>query len=98
MYITVLLPQGCTRQLIYNSNKRSEVRVLYGEFGARLEFLPLYSPDYKPIEKSFAGSKARTRKKRDLALPFGGDVGGSIELAIQRLTQKAGRYFSLALA
>ena len=66
--------------MIYNSNdKRSEVRVLYGEFGARLEFLRLYSPDYKPIEKSFAESKAHTRKKRDLALPFGGDVGGFIE-------------------
>lgn len=69
--------------MIYNNNdKRAKVKVLYDEFGVRLEFLPPYSPGYKPIKEFFAKLKARTRKKRDLALHFGDDVRGFIELVV----------------
>ena len=75
--------------------KSAEVRVLCDEFGTHLEFLPPYSPDYNPIEESFAELKAWMKKKRDLALAIGDDFGRFIELAVQGLTQKAGRHFAL---
>ena len=37
-----------------STHKGAEVRALCDKFGARLEFLPPYSPDYNPIEESFA--------------------------------------------
>ena len=46
-----------------------------------------------PIEESFAELKA-WMKNRDLSLTFEGDFGGFIELAVQGLTQKAGRHFA----
>ena len=75
-------------------HKSAEVRALCDEFGVHLEFLPPYSPDYNPIEESFAELKAWMKKNRDLALAFGDDFGGFIELAVQGLTQKAGRHFA----
>ena len=37
-----------------SSHKRDSVRVLIEAAGARLMFLPPYSPDFNPIEKAFA--------------------------------------------
>ena len=54
-------------------HKSAGVRALCDEFGVGLEFLPPYSPDYNPIEESFAELKVWTKKSRDLALVFGDD-------------------------
>ena len=45
-----------------SSHKRDSVRVLIEAAGARLMFLPPYSPDFNPIEKAFARLKAMLRK------------------------------------
>jgi transposase len=45
-----------------SSHKRASVRELIGAVGARLLFLPPYSPDFNPIEKAFARLKAMLRK------------------------------------
>ena len=39
--------------------------------GVRVEYLPPYTPDFNPIEKSFAGLKAWMQKNRDLVAAFG---------------------------
>lgn len=44
------------------SHKRPKVRELIGAAGARLLFLPPYSPDFNPIEMLFAKLKALLRK------------------------------------
>jgi len=45
-----------------SSHKRAEVGELIEAVGARLMFLPPYSPDFNPIEKAFARLKAFLRK------------------------------------
>ena len=45
-----------------SSHKRVSVRNLIEAAGARLLFLPPYSPDFNPIEKAFARLKAMLRK------------------------------------
>lgn len=45
-----------------SSHKRPEVRALIEAAGARLLFLPPYSPDFNPIKKAFAKLKALLRK------------------------------------
>lgn len=45
-----------------SSHKRSSVRVMIEARGARLAFLPLHSPDFNPIELTFAKLKALLRK------------------------------------
>ena len=52
------------------------------ETGVQLEFLPPYSPDFNPIEESFAGLKAWMKRNRELASVYGDDFRGFIELAI----------------
>lgn len=44
------------------SHKRAEVRTLVTAAGARLLYLPPYSPDLNPIENAFAKLKALLRK------------------------------------
>jgi transposase len=44
------------------SHKRSEVGALIANAGARLLYLPPYSPDLNPIENAFAKLKALLRK------------------------------------
>lgn len=44
------------------SHKSAEVRQLIEGAGARLAFLPPYSPDFNPIELAFAKLKAALRK------------------------------------
>lgn len=74
-------------------HRSPELRAMCEVKGVRLEFLPPYSPDYNPIEESFAELKAWMRKYRDLADSFDGNFAGFIELAVQSLTNKAGRHF-----
>lgn len=45
-----------------SSHKRTAVRELIEAAGAKLMFLPPYSPDFNPIEKAFARLKALLRK------------------------------------
>lgn len=45
-----------------SSHKRADVRALIEAAGARLMFLPPYSPDFNPIEKAFSRLKAMLRK------------------------------------
>jgi transposase len=45
-----------------SSHKRASVRDLIEAAGARLMFLPPYSPDFNPIEKAFARLKAMLRR------------------------------------
>ena len=45
-----------------SSHKRASVREAIEAAGARLMFLPPYSPDFNPIEKAFARLKAMLRK------------------------------------
>ena len=45
-----------------SSHKRIGVPALIEKAGARLLFLPPYSPDFNPIEKAFARLKAMLRK------------------------------------
>ena len=45
-----------------SSHKRASVYALIETAGARLLFLPPYSPDFNPIEKAFARLKAMLRK------------------------------------
>ena len=45
-----------------SSHKRASVRAIIEARGARLAFLPPYSPDFNPIEMAFAKLKALLRK------------------------------------
>ncbi len=45
-----------------SSHKRAAVREMIEAAGARLRFLPPYSPDFNPIEKAFSRLKAMLRK------------------------------------
>jgi transposase len=45
-----------------SSHKRASVRTMIEAKGARLAFLPPYSPDFNPIEMAFAKLKALLRK------------------------------------
>jgi len=45
-----------------SSHKRAGVREAIEGAGARLEYLPAYSPDYNPIEMAFSKLKALLRK------------------------------------
>ena len=45
-----------------SSHKRASVRAMIEAKGARLRFLPPYSPDFNPIEMAFSKLKALLRK------------------------------------
>jgi transposase len=45
-----------------SSHKRASVRAMIEARGARLAFLPPYSPDFNPIEMAFAKLKAHLRR------------------------------------
>jgi transposase len=46
------------------AHKQPEVRAAIEQIGARLRFLPPYSPDFNPIEQAFAKLKAFLRAAR----------------------------------
>jgi len=60
--------------------------------GVVLEFLPPYSPDFNPIEESFAEMKAWMRKNYMLQENYE-TFEGFLELAVQYMAAKAGNHF-----
>jgi len=55
-----------------SSHKRASVRALIEARGARLAFLPPYSPDFNPIEMAFAKLKALLRKAAERTVDASG--------------------------
>ncbi|MCB1797099.1 MAG: transposase, partial [Candidatus Competibacteraceae bacterium] len=53
------------------SHKVQGVREAIEAAGAKLLYLPPYSPDLDPIEQVFPNSKAGARSRNALSLPFG---------------------------
>jgi len=51
------------------AHKREEVREIIEAAGATLRYLPPYSPDFNPIEQSFAKLKAHLRKAKERTVP-----------------------------
>jgi transposase len=45
-----------------SSHKRASVRTIIAATGARLAYLPPYSPDFNPVEMAFSRLKALLRK------------------------------------
>ena len=69
-YVTrVLVPELSPGNVVImdnlSSHKAPAVRVAIEAAGARLLFLPPYSPDFNPIEKAFAKLKAVLRAKAE---------------------------------
>lgn len=62
----ILIPDLCPGDLVVmdnlSSHKGPAVREMLRAAGARLLYLPPYSPDFNPIEKAFAKLKAALRK------------------------------------
>ncbi|MGH8732266.1 MAG: IS630 family transposase [Burkholderiales bacterium] len=51
------------------AHKRDDVREIIEAAGATLRYLPPYSPDFNPIEQSFAKIKAHLRKAKERSVP-----------------------------
>ena len=64
----VLVPTLCPGDVVVLDNlaahKQPEVRAPIEQVGARVRFLPPYSPDFNPIELAFAKLKAFIRAAR----------------------------------
>jgi len=62
-----------------------ELLRIFNEAGVRVEYLPPYSPDFNPIETSFAILKAWIRRHTDLAAAFinSGTFGDFLQLAVR---------------
>jgi transposase len=71
-------------------HKQSEVRAAVEAAGARLRFLPPYSPDFNPIELAFAKLKAFLRAARPRTFDHVCDL---IALALQLFTPTECRNF-----
>jgi transposase len=65
---------------------------LCNEAGVLLEFLPPYSPDFNPIEESFAEMKAWMRKRYALQENYT-NFEGFLELALRHMAARAGNDF-----
>jgi transposase len=75
-----------------SSHKRATVRERIEAAGAKLLFLPPYSPDFNPIEKAFAKLKALLRKAAERTVPGLWDlIGRLIDLFTPR---ECANYFS----
>ncbi|SFA69431.1 Transposase [Poseidonocella pacifica] len=62
-----------------SSHKRASVREIMEAAGAKLLFLPPYSPDFNPIEMAFYKLKALLRKAAAApSMAFGTRLGGSL--------------------
>ncbi|KAK9241695.1 DDE superfamily endonuclease-domain-containing protein [Lipomyces tetrasporus] len=73
-------------------HKSQDLCRLCAEAGVRLEYLPPYSPDYNPIEESFAELKAWMRKNKDFAEAFE-KFEGFLWHGIEMMANKAGNHF-----
>jgi transposase len=61
-----------------SAHKVAGVRTLIEATGARLVYLPPYSPDFNPIEQLFAKLKALLRKAAERSIPALWDRIGEI--------------------
>lgn len=61
-----------------SSHKSDEVREIIEAAGAKLLYLPPYSPDFNPIEQAFAKLKAHLRKAAERSIPALWDRIGAI--------------------
>lgn len=64
-------------------HRADRVRQLCEQAGVLLEYLPPYSPDYNPIEKSFKQLKSWIKKHAEMAEMFA-DYGVFLEYAVSR--------------
>ena len=55
---------------------RDDLKIMCDEANVELAFLPPYSPDYNPIEISFAILKASVRRNIHLADAYTDELGG----------------------
>jgi transposase len=84
------------------SHKGSAIRRAIRAAGARLLFLPPYSPDLNPIEQAFAKLKTLIRKAEERTVDgLWRRIGGSLEAFTPRecanyLNQKSSKEISLA--
>uniref|UniRef100_UPI0035BC071D transposase n=1 Tax=Brucella oryzae TaxID=335286 RepID=UPI0035BC071D len=75
-----------------SSHKRPAAREIIEAAGARLMFLPPYSPDFNPIEKAFSKLKALLRKAAERTVSNLWDRIGKIVDLID--PQEAQNYFA----
>src|SRR5579875_4013042 len=76
------------------AHKIAAVRTAIGLTGAKLRFLPPYSPDFNPIENAFAKLKALLRKAAARTIP---DLWETIAAALPTFTpQQCANMFAAA--
>ena len=75
-----------------SSHKRASVREAIEAVGARLLFLPPYSPDFNPIEKAFSRLKAMLRKAGERTVSGLWSLIGRLDDLFQ--PQECANYFS----
>lgn len=76
------------------AHKRRDVRTMIEAVGARLRYLPAYSPDFNPIENAFAKLKALLRKAAARTLD---DLWSAIRDALPQFTPtECANYFTAA--
>jgi len=61
--------RGGVHPINLSSHKSEEVREIIEAAGAKLLYLPPYSPDLNPIEMAFAKLKAQLRKAAERSMP-----------------------------
>ena len=94
----VLLPELCPGDVVVmdnlSSHKGPRVREMIEGAGARLHYLPPYSPDFNPIENAFAKLKAHLRKAAERTIDgLWSAIGRIIDLFYPRECQN---YFTAA--
>ena len=67
------------------------IREMVEEHGARLVYLPAYSPDLNPIELAFSTIKAWLRENRDRINTEGGEIYNALWEAVHSVTQEDAR-------
>jgi transposase len=92
----VLVPELCPGDTVVmdnlSSHKGPKTRALIEATGARLLFLPPYSPDFTPIENAFAKLKALLRKAAERTVEgLSHTIGTPIDLFTRT---DCGNYFS----
>ena len=98
--LTRMNPYPAPRSVLIMDNaschRSEELKDMCTKAGVILEFLPPYSPDFNPIEETFAALKGWMRRNQKLALAFeDDDYNGFIELAVESFMrgQNAKGYF-----
>jgi transposase len=77
-----------------SSHKRASVREMIEAKGARLRFLPPYSPDFNPIEMAFSKLKALLRKAAERTVDgLWTAIGRFVDVFT---TQECANYFAAA--